>query len=44
MSETSAGAVIRGTLFRSGPLRAPGTAAATQTRAAAHQAATTHAE
>ena len=40
----AAGAVICGTLFRHGPLRAPGSAAATQTRAAAHQAATTHAE
>jgi len=37
-----AGAVICGTLFRSGPLRAPGPAAA-PVRAAAQQATTAHA-
>jgi EmrB/QacA subfamily drug resistance transporter len=38
-----AGAIICGTLFRSGPLRAPGSAAAAPAGAAAQQAATAHA-
>jgi hypothetical protein len=38
-----AGAVICGTLFRSGPLRISGSATAVPARAAAQQATTTHA-
>jgi len=37
------GALICGTLFRFGPLRAAGSAAATPARAAAQQATTAHA-
>jgi MFS family permease len=40
---TAADAVICGTLFRTGPLRAPGPAAAAPAGAAAQQATTTHA-